>query len=200
MKLNWAERIIVNNPVRVMIQRLIIRWIMRQKVVAPQGRVLEVGCGRGAGACLILEQFQPAWVHALDLDQRMIRQAGAYLRPHQKAKISLLVGDTLQLPYRSEALDAVFGFGVLHHLPDWRAGLAEIARVLRKGGTYFLEEFYPPFYQNFLAKRVFLHPEHDRFSSADLHRALTASGFRFQGLVEQKQLGILAVASKESEQ
>ena len=29
MKLNWAERLIVNNPVRVMIQRLIVKWIGR---------------------------------------------------------------------------------------------------------------------------------------------------------------------------
>jgi ubiquinone/menaquinone biosynthesis C-methylase UbiE len=197
MKLNWAERAIVNNPGRVMIQRFIIRWIKRQQVVATAARVLEIGCGRGAGACLILEEFQPALLHALDLDHRMIRQAAAYLLPRQREKISLFVGDTLELPYRSGALDAVFGFGVLHHLPDWRAGLAEIARVLTAGGTYFLEEFYPPFYQNFLAKRLFLHPEHDRFYSPDLHRALKEAGFRVRGLVEQKQLGLLAVVVKE---
>ncbi len=197
MKLNWAERVVVNNPVRVLIQRLIICWIKRQQMVESRARILEVGCGRGAGACLILKEFEPALLHALDLDRRMIRQAAAYLRPRQREKISLLVGDTLQLPYRSGALDAVFGFGVLHHLPDWRAGLSEIARVLRAGGTYFLEEFYPPLYQNFLAQRLFLHPEHDRFYSPDLHRALAETGFRLKGLVEQKQLGILAVAAKE---
>ena len=54
-----------------------------------------MGCGRGAGACLILQEFEPAWVHALDLDHRMIRQAAAYLRPHQREKISLFVGDAL---------------------------------------------------------------------------------------------------------
>jgi ubiquinone/menaquinone biosynthesis C-methylase UbiE len=197
MKLNWAERAVVNNPVRVLVQRLIIRWIKDQKMVQPGARVLEVGCGRGAGACLILAEFAPALLHALDLDRRMIRQAAAYLRPQQRDRITLFVGDTLRLPYRRGALDAVFGFGVLHHLPDWRAGLGEIARVLKAGGTYFLEEFYPPIYQNFLARRLFLHPEHDRFSSPDLHRALREAGFRLKGVVEQKQLGILAVVVKE---
>ena len=196
MKLNWAERLIVNNPVRVMIQRLIIKWIGRSVAPDPAAKILEVGCGRGAGACLILEKFRPAALHALDLDQRMIRQALAYLNPEQRRRISLYVGDVFRLPYRDGTLDGVFGFGVLHHLPDWRGGLREIARVLKPGGFYFLEEFYPAFYQNFLAKRLFLHPEHDRFYSHDLRQCLEECGLSLHRCLEQKQLGILAVVTK----
>ena len=197
MKLNWAERLVVNNPVRVMIQRRIIRWIKGVTRIAPQARVLEIGCGRGAGARLIQEEFQPARLHAFDLDYRMILQAGRYLKPEHKEKICLYVGDVLTLPYRDGVLDAVFGFGVLHHLPDWRGGIREIARVLKPGGRYCLEEFYPQFYQNFLARRIFLHPEHDRFFSHDLRKALEEAGFTLQGRLEQKMLGILAVAVKQ---
>lgn len=197
MKLNWAERLVVNNPVRVLIQRRIIRWIKGIISLPPGARVLEVGCGRGAGAGLLLEEFGPGTLHALDLDRRMILDARAYLNPEQKARISLLVGDTLRLPFREGVLDAVFGFGVLHHLPDWQGGLGEIARVLKPGGVYFLEEFYPSFYQNFLAKRLFLHPEHDRFYSPDLHQALAEAGFVLQGIREHKRLGLLAIAAKE---
>lgn len=197
MKINWAERLMVNNPVRVLIQRGIVKWISR--AVRPEHcqRVLEIGCGRGAGAGLILENFRPAALHALDLDHRMIRQAQGYLHPDQLARISLYVGDVFRLPYRDAALDGVFGFGVLHHLPDWRGGLAEIARVLKPGGFYFLEEFYPQIYQNFLAKRLFLHPEHDRFYSPDLRQALKDCGFSLVNCLEQKQFGILAVVTKE---
>jgi ubiquinone/menaquinone biosynthesis C-methylase UbiE len=135
-------------------------------------------------------------LHAFDLDHQMILMAGRYLKPAHQEQISLYVGDALTLPYRDEVLDAVFGFGVLHHLPDWRGGLKEIARVLKPGGIYFLEEFYPQFYQNFLARRLFLHPEHDRFYSHDLYRALAAEGFTLQGRLEQKMLGLLAVVVK----
>jgi ubiquinone/menaquinone biosynthesis C-methylase UbiE len=135
-------------------------------------------------------------MHALDLDQRMIRRAGRYVKAKRQDKISFYVGNALWLPYRDGVLDAVFGFGVLHHLPDWRGGLREITRVLKPGGIYFLEEFYPQLYQNFLSRRLFLHPEHDRFYSQDLHQALTGSGFTLQGCLEQKMLGILAVARK----
>jgi ubiquinone/menaquinone biosynthesis C-methylase UbiE len=197
VKINWAERLMVNNPVRVMIQRRIIRWIKTVTRIPPLATILEIGCGRGAGARLLQAEFQPARLHAFDLDYRMIRAAVAYLTPRDTDRISLYVGDAVRLPYRDGVLDAVFGFGVLHHLPDWRRGLGEIARVLKPGGLYFLEEFYPPLYQNFLARRIFLHPEHDRFISRDLHRALAETGFGIQGRVEQSMLGLLAVAVKQ---
>jgi ubiquinone/menaquinone biosynthesis C-methylase UbiE len=197
MKVNWAERLMVNSPIRVMAQRLIIRWVKSVVEIPGEARVLEIGCGRGAGACLIQEEFQPALFHAFDLDHRMILKAGKYLKAAHKEKISLYVGDALTLPYRDGILDVVFGFGVLHHLPDWQGGLKEIARVLKPGGIYFLEEFYPQIYQNFLFRRIFLHPEHNRFYSHDLHQALAAEGFRFQGRLEQNWLGILAVAVKQ---
>jgi SAM-dependent methyltransferase len=196
VKINWAERLIVNNPGRVIIQRLIIKWIKRVIRIEPRARILEIGCGRGAGACLIQEEFNPSLMHAFDLDHRMIIQAGKYLKPEHKNKIFLYVGDAQRLPYRDGVLDAVFGFGVLHHLPDWRRGLNEIARVLKPGGIYFLEEYYPQFYQNCLARKIFRHPEHDRFYSQDLHRALAQAGFALQARLEQKMLGILAVAIK----
>ncbi len=198
MKLNWAERLVVNNPVRVRIQGLIIRWIKDLIDIPPQARILEIGCGRGAGACLLHDHFHPASLHAFDLDHRMIQMGQKYLGPEHRERIALYVGDAQTLPYRDGTMDAVFGFGVLHHLPDWRGGLKEIARVLKPGGIYFLEEFYPQFYQNFLARRLFLHPEHDRFFSHDLHGALTGAGFTLQGCLEQKMLGILAVAVKRN--
>ncbi len=75
MKLNWAERLVVNNPVRVMIQRRLIKWIKGVTAIEPQALILEIGCGRGAGARLIKEEFQPARLHAFDLDHRMILAA-----------------------------------------------------------------------------------------------------------------------------
>jgi hypothetical protein len=69
-------------------------------------------------------------------------------------------------------MDAVFGFGVLHHIPDWRHGLHEVARVLKSAGLYFLEEIYPTLYQNPLTRRILVHPHHDRFDGADLRLAL----------------------------
>ena len=96
------------------------------------------------GARLILKAFQPTVLHALDLDIKMVLKARAYLDARHKRMIALYLGDVSRLPYRDGSLDALFGFGVLHHIPDWKGGVKEIARVLKPGGLYFLEEIFPP--------------------------------------------------------
>jgi ubiquinone/menaquinone biosynthesis C-methylase UbiE len=197
MKANWLERMIVNSPIRLLIQeKIILRWIKSKVDLPLGGTFLEIGCGRGAGACLLLREFLPAVIHAMDLDVHMISQARRYLTAAQKKQINLYVGDAMHLPHPDASADAVFGFGVLHHLPDWQGGLAEIARVLKPGGIYFLEEFYPPLYLNFLVRRLVSHPEENRFYKQDLWQALTLAGLPVQDALELEQLGLLALCRK----
>ena len=196
MKLNWAERWVVNNPFRVFQQKLEVRWMKGILPFAEGARVLEVGCGRGAGAHLIKESFQPALLCALDLDVMMVLKAKAYLSRWNEERVSLSVGDVFCLPFKDNALDAVFGFGVLHHVPDWRGAVREIARVLKIGGHYFIEELYPTLYQNFITKHILLHPKEDRFFSHDLRDALKGAGIPLNKTRELKKAGILGVAIK----
>jgi ubiquinone/menaquinone biosynthesis C-methylase UbiE len=197
MKLNWAERWVVNNPSRVFQQRIEINAFYRMMQIKPGSRVLEIGCGRGVGAALINEKIKPAIIHAMDLDFEMIKKAQKRFKNHNLMRAGFYVGDVLHLPYNDATLDAVFGFGVLHHVPDWRGGLAEIARVLKNGGSYFFEELYPSLYQNFITRHILLHPGENRFKSEDWKDALQEMKLLVQKSIEQKKLGILGVAIKE---
>ncbi len=175
MKLNWAERWVMNNPLRVFQQQIEIAWFKSMMPLAPGKTVLEMGCGRGAGAKLILRTFHPAGLHVQDLDIEMIVKTKQYLVGAELKKISLSVGDAVRLPLQADSLDAVFGFGFLHHVPDWRNALKEISRVLKTGGLYYFEELYPGLYQNAITKHILLHPEHDRFSGHDLRQGLSSA-------------------------
>lgn len=197
MKLNWAERLVVNNPVRVWQQKLEIKWFQRIIAPAKETAFLEVGCGRGAGAKLILENFHPARLCTLDLDLKMILKARDYLQPQTQSQTALLVGDAIALPFENNSMDVVFGFGFLHHVPDWRAALAQIARVLKIGGIYYIEELYPGLYQNFLTRHILLHPRKDRFLSRDLKRVLHQQNLILKGTLEASRFGILGVAVKK---
>jgi len=198
MKLNWAERWVVNNPVRVLEQSFHVRWFRKIKPLRPTDVVLEVGCGRGAGAVLTVEEMQPARVHAMDLDFQMIRRGLKYVPPELRSKISFYVGDSEHLPHRGASLDAVFCYGVLHHVPNWRGAVEEIARIIKPGGTLFLEELYPALYQNFITKHILLHPTANRFRSADLKREFEAAGLRLDHSLEYSGIGILGVSINKS--
>jgi len=198
MKLNWAERWVVNNPLRVLQQQIEIRMLKRMASLESEPQILEVGCGRGAGASLILKEFRPALLHASDLDIAMIQKAKHYLSSEQKKGTFLFVGDALRIPYKDNAMDAVFTFGVLHHVLDWRSALADISRVLKSNGLLFFEELYPSLYQNFITKRILLHPEHGRFLSDDLKAALNKVNLSMIHALECKKLGILGVSVKRN--
>jgi len=198
MKLNWAERWVVNNPLRVLQQQIEIRMLKRMASLASGAKILEVGCGRGAGARLILTEFRPALLHASDLDIAMIHKAKGYLSPEQKKRTFLFVGDAARIPYKDNIMDAVFAFGVLHHVLDWRAALADIARVLKNNGLLFFEELYPPLYQNFITRRILLHPQQGRFRSDDLKAALKSLNLSIIQALDLKKVGILGASVKRS--
>jgi ubiquinone/menaquinone biosynthesis C-methylase UbiE len=197
MKLNWVERLLANNPLRAALQRGEIRLLKKKVQLKKGARVLEVGCGRGAGARLILKSFRPSLLCALDLDIQMVQKARAYLSTNEGKRVSLYVGDVFRLPFKDRALDAAFGFGVLHHVTDWRGAVAEIARVLKTGGIYFVEEFYPSAYQNFITKHLFLHPTENRFFSHDLRATLEEASLPVRDAIDLKKIGIVAVAVKQ---
>ena len=50
MKLNWAERWVVNNPLRVIEQGIYPKKLARAMPLDPGSCCLEIGCGRGAAA------------------------------------------------------------------------------------------------------------------------------------------------------
>ena len=196
MKLNWAERLVVNNPIRVLLQRWHMGRFRRMAPFKAGATILEVGCGRGAGAKLIWEGSDVSLLCASDLDMKMIQSAYGYLSENRSERIFLHVADALHLPFKDATLDAVFGFGVLHHIPDWRSAILEIARILKPGGIYYIEELYPSLYQNVITKRILLHPTEDRFLSDDLRTALEAIRLPIQRSIECKKLGILGTAIK----
>ena len=197
MKLNWAERLAVNNPLRPLQQRLEISWYKKHIKLACGSRILEIGCGRGAGSFLIKKTFIPQRIHAMDLDIDMIKKANQYLSPQEREGIDFFVGDVCRLPYPGETMDAVFGFGVLHHIPDWQGAMKEIVRVLKTGGIYCFEELYPPLYQNIITRHILLHPKENRFKSDEFKLAISDSGLNMGKYLENKSLEILGYATKK---
>lgn len=175
MILNRFEFVMMNNPVRAWIQRHFEGPRFRKMGgTLPGGQVLEIGCGRGVGTQIILQQFGAAHVDALDLDPAMITLARRQL---EHDPVDLRVGDASHLPAPDCHYDAAFDFGIIHHIPDWRAALAEVWRVLKPGGRFYAEEILRDFISQPLCRALFKHPWEDRFDHHQFIEALQHNGF-----------------------
>jgi ubiquinone/menaquinone biosynthesis C-methylase UbiE len=185
MKLNLAERLLVNNSVRAMAQRFYEGPLLRSLGGAVNGgMVLEIGCGRGTGVEVILQQFGAAHVSGIDLDPLQIERAQKRLQGKHDGCFTLIQGHAEQLPFADQSFDAVFDFGALHHVPDWQRAISEIRRVLKPGGTFFFEEVTRAALERWIYRTFLEHPAQNRFSEAEFleevvnHRMKPASTVR----------------------
>jgi len=198
MKVNWPERVWINSPVRAWVQRREIAFFRNMRFLPAGSSCLEIGCGRGKGVELVLSAFHPRRVDAMDIDPLMISLAKKRLSGKTPGLSFFCVADAQELPYPDACMDAVFNFGIIHHLEDWEKGIQEITRVLLPGGLFYFEEIYPPLYANFLFRRLVDHPTENRFHGEQFRAALSAHGLRLLSGFKESRFGILGIAIKDS--
>ena len=166
----------MNNPVRAALQRHYeSRRLLRMAGPMSGGRALELGCGRGVGTGLILDLFGADAVDAFDLDPRMVALARRRLRP-RGSRVRLWVADATAIPVASSTYDAVFDFGIIHHIPEWRRALREVQRVLKPGGRFYAEEILGALIRHPIVRRLFDHPQADRFDATAFGTAAEEAG------------------------
>lgn len=105
--------------------------------------VLEVGCGTGLLLGRMAEFSRSA--RGVDLSPGMLEKARA-------RGLDVREGSATSLPFPDASFDVSCSFKVLAHVRDIDKALAEMARVVRPGGT-IVAEFYNPFSLRGLVKR-----------------------------------------------
>jgi ubiquinone/menaquinone biosynthesis C-methylase UbiE len=122
------------------------RMIIEMAKIKLGDKVLDVGCGTG-NLTLTAKRYVGAsgFVYGIDASPEMIDLA------FKKAKRTgfeavFEVGLIEKIAYPDANFDVVISRLVIHHLPDdlKRLGFAEIFRVLKPGGLFFLADFNPP--------------------------------------------------------
>jgi len=99
-------------------------------------RILDIGSGAGQIATHLLKYADPSCqITCCDLSHQMLRRARARLKSERP---TFVAADMTRLPFADASFDCVTCGYVLEHLPDPRAGLAEISRVLTRGGRMLL--------------------------------------------------------------
>ena len=151
-------------------------------------QVLDIGCGPGFITLGLAEAVVPGEVVGIDMQQSQVQRARDLATEHGVANVHFEVGDAYGLPFPDHSFDAVFAHAVLLHLREPVRALAEMRRVLRKGGIAGVREadhgtmlFAPatPLLDEWLAlmNRKLLHLGGNPFEGRRLRRLLMDAGF-----------------------
>jgi ubiquinone/menaquinone biosynthesis C-methylase UbiE len=99
------------------------------------GRLLDWGCGWGQVTALLLERDVDvvAYDYREGIDEPTVEPLERF--PEIDAHVS---PDPVVLPFDDGAFDSVISCGVLEHVPDPDGSVAEIRRVLRPGGMFYV--------------------------------------------------------------
>jgi SAM-dependent methyltransferase len=105
-------------------------------------RILDLGCGIGGAAVMLVEAFGAAHVTGVDIADDLIPRAEARARERGLAdRTTFLAVTPGPLPFDDGAFDVVFIKDVVSHVADKTAQFRELARVLAPGGRLFCAEF-----------------------------------------------------------
>ena len=96
--------------------------------------VLDMGCGSGYAGRALLEMKGAGRVYGLDGSPEMARNAASYTEVDQ---IGYVVGDFGSVPFPTNSIDHVWTMEAFYYAADPHETLAEVARVLKPGGTFF---------------------------------------------------------------
>jgi len=121
------------------------RWKRRlidRAAIGPADRVLDLACGTGDLLVAAAERARSAV--GVDITHRMLQLARERVNRGEGAAPHFVVADMLALPFGAPRFTMVStGYG-LRNVPDLRAALSEIERVLLPGGRFVSLDFNRP--------------------------------------------------------
>lgn len=106
-----------------------VAGMIRERTGAPIRRLLVVGCGSGVEAAILSRELG-AEVIGVDLLTSF--------DPAAAAAVDLRQGDATCLDFANGSFDFVYSYHALEHISAYSKALAEMERVLSKGGAYWV--------------------------------------------------------------
>ncbi|MEV8390137.1 MULTISPECIES: methyltransferase domain-containing protein [unclassified Streptomyces] len=147
----------------------------------PGDAVLDAGCGTGRALPPLRDAVGARGaVLGVDLTPEMLDAA---VRAGRRAAGQLLLADVSRLPVRTAVLDAVFGAGLIAHLPQPEENLRELARVVRPGGRLAL--FHPIGRAALAARQGRRITDEDLRAEPNLRPLLADSGWRLESYTDE---------------
>jgi len=137
INIDYWEEVIKNQPVSYK------HWFDKEKdylrkIVAPNSKVLDVGCGNGRSIFDILPLTQD--VVGIDHEEKAIKDAVASFA--QYPSVRFIQADATEMPFGNESFDFIICMGTFANFADKKTGiLKEMRRVLKQSGKIIISVF-----------------------------------------------------------
>lgn len=107
-------------------------------------QLLDVGCGTGALAEVVLSAVPPCNLAGVDISENMLDVARRRFASWEGAPVQFVLADSEALPFADSVFDVVYCCDSFHHYPDLRKAAFEMWRVLVPGGTLVIGDCWQP--------------------------------------------------------
>jgi len=114
--------------------------LVRHLHLTRSSRVLELGPGPGFFSIDVARSIPEGRLELVDIQREMLQKARRRLHRAGVRHAGYTQANGVMLPFQSGAFDVAFLVAVLGEVPDAKACLASIARVLRPGGLLLVTE------------------------------------------------------------
>lgn len=173
------------------------KWAFTHLPLKQHDHILDIGCGGGKNIARMLKQVPNGHVTGLDYSGvSVLKSLLVNAKAVQKGRVRILEGGVSQMPFADNGFDIVTAFETIYFWPDLQHDFAEVYRVLKPGGLFFIcnnlqETGNGETSANFWAKTIGL----NLYANANLKVMLERSGFCRPELIsdhKQKKLCLLA--------
>lgn len=138
-------------------------------------KILDVGCGGGMTIREMLDKAPESVIDGIDYSETAVEETKTLNGGDLGRRVFVQEADVSSLPFEDDTFDLVTGVETVYFWPDLQAGLREIFRVLKKGGTIAI------FDESDDPEVLKVWPKIDGFcriyTAAELESALESAGF-----------------------
>lgn len=117
--------------------RPLYRWGLSFLDIRPGMRILDIGCGGGALASLLLKETGCESVDAIDYSEECVAATSRRTR-FAGDRCTVKLGDVGALPYKDRSFDVATAFETVYFWPDLKRSLNGLYRVLKPDGTLLI--------------------------------------------------------------
>lgn len=153
-----------------------LTFCLQRSQISEDERVLDVACGTGELAKLILQQNSSQSITGIDLSTKMLQVAKQKCRAYPNVEFQQATAN--KLPFLAASFDIVFCASAFHYFDEPQVAMTEIRRVLKPKGRLIILDWCRDFLSVKvldLGLKIFDSAYRGCYTQAELHRLISST-------------------------